>query len=132
MYIIFQKIVVYHFKNICTVFKKCFNCSTQNREERDKEAGGAGSKETKPSKNEQDQIQYIEGEGCQVWRPQVGPGVARCRCRCRCIGCRCRDTLPGRDTFTNTALLFGVRGVSTSTSKKVYKRLKDRFDGKLE
>ena len=39
---------------------------------------------------------------------------------------------PGRDTFTNTALLFGVRGVSTSTSKKVYKRLKDRFDGKLE
>ena len=63
----------------------------------------AGSKEAKPSKSEQDQIQYIEGEGCQVWRPQVGH-----------------------------TLLFGVRGVSTSTSKKVYKRLKDRFDGKLE
>ena len=38
--------------------------STQNREDRDKEAGKAG-------KPESDQIQYIDGEGCQVWRPQV-------------------------------------------------------------
>ena len=40
--------------------------STQNRDEREKESG---SKET--AKTEGDQIQYIDGEGCQVWRPQV-------------------------------------------------------------
>ena len=56
--------------------------STQNRDERDKERpGGPGQGEQgvgpdkkekeKVNKTEQDQIQYIEGEGCQVWRPQV-------------------------------------------------------------
>ena len=52
--------------------------STQNRDERDKERQvpgdqGAGDKKEKEkiNKTEQDQIQYIEGEGCQVWRPQV-------------------------------------------------------------
>ena len=55
--------------------------STQNRDERDKERPGAGQGEQgaggdkkekeKVNKTEQDQIQYIEGEGCQVWRPQV-------------------------------------------------------------
>ena len=38
--------------------------STQNREDRDKEANKTG-------KSESEQIQYIDGEGCQVWRPQV-------------------------------------------------------------
>ena len=38
--------------------------STQNREDRDKETGKTG-------KPESEQIQYIDGEGCQVWRPQV-------------------------------------------------------------
>ena len=38
--------------------------STQNREDRDKEANKTG-------KSEAEQIQYIDGEGCQVWRPQV-------------------------------------------------------------
>ena len=42
--------------------------STQNRDEREKESG---TKET--TKAEGDQIQYIDGEGCQVWRPQVCP-----------------------------------------------------------
>ena len=55
--------------------------STQNRDERDKErpgpgqgdqgAGGDKKEKEKVNKTEQDQIQYIEGEGCQVWRPQV-------------------------------------------------------------
>ena len=40
--------------------------STQNRDEREKEST---AKET--TKTEGDQIQYIDGEGCQVWRPQV-------------------------------------------------------------
>ena len=40
--------------------------STQNRDERDKDAKVETAK-----KAETDQIQYIEGEGCQVWRPQV-------------------------------------------------------------
>jgi len=45
--------------------------STQNRDERDKEAGAKEAAGAKTNKTEQDQIQYIEGEGCQVWRPQV-------------------------------------------------------------
>lgn len=52
--------------------------STQNRDERDKERQGPGDQgagdkkeKEKTNKTEQDQIQYIEGEGCQVWRPQV-------------------------------------------------------------
>ena len=52
--------------------------STQNRDERDKErqpqgeqGGGDKKEKEKTNKTEQDQIQYIEGEGCQVWRPQV-------------------------------------------------------------
>ena len=55
--------------------------STQNRDERDKERQGPGEQGTgdkkekeKVNKTEQDQIQYIEGEGCQVWRPQVMMG----------------------------------------------------------
>ena len=51
--------------------------STQNRDERDKERPGTEpasqekKEKDKTNKTEQDQIQYIEGEGCQVWRPQV-------------------------------------------------------------
>lgn len=45
--------------------------STQNRDERDKEGGAKEAAGAKTNKTEQDQIQYIEGEGCQVWRPQV-------------------------------------------------------------
>ena len=55
--------------------------STQNRDERDKERQGPGEQgagdkkeKEKVNKTEQDQIQYIEGEGCQVWRPQVMMG----------------------------------------------------------
>ena len=41
--------------------------STQNREEKEKE----NKEGNKAGKSETDQIQYIDGEGCQVWRPQV-------------------------------------------------------------
>ena len=42
--------------------------STQNREDKEKDNNKEGNK---AGKSETDQIQYIEGEGCQVWRPQV-------------------------------------------------------------
>ena len=44
--------------------------STQNRDEREKETKeGAAKTGAKP--DQADPIQYIEGDGCQVWRPQV-------------------------------------------------------------
>ena len=41
--------------------------STQNRDEKEKD----NKEGNKAGKSEADQIQYIDGEGCQVWRPQV-------------------------------------------------------------
>ena len=46
--------------------------STQNRDDREKESKETGAKTGAAAKPDPDPIQYIEGEGCQVWRPQVG------------------------------------------------------------